>query len=105
MKVLLQLLTDCLLYSGPVAQEGSKLPDGVFRPIQYGTDPDLAGIYVIFDDGVLLQLGVRGSNDFYEVSWYLDEWFCEPCAGFYYRGRCSHVDNGKRFIKKRGVIL
>jgi hypothetical protein len=83
-----------------VALEGSK----IFLPYEYAMDPELAGIYVIFDDGVLLQLGVRGSNDFYEVSWYLDEWFCEPCPSFHFRGRCSHVDRGRKFIMKRGVL-
>jgi len=69
----------------------------VFQPIEYATDPDLAGIYVIFDDGVLLQLAVK---EFYEVSYYLGEWFCQPCPGFHYRGTCSHVDRAKRFYEK-----
>jgi hypothetical protein len=34
----------------------------MFKPIEYAVDPDLAGVYVIFDDGVLLQLGVRGTH-------------------------------------------
>lgn len=72
--------------------------------IDWATDPDLAGIYVIFDDGVLLQLAVMGTNQFYEVSWYLDAWFCQPCQGFYYRSICSHVKRGKKFYKKlKGV--
>jgi hypothetical protein len=88
----------------PVALEGSK----IFLPYEYGMDPELAGIYVDYEDvkedGVFIQLLVLGSACFYEVCFYVDEWFCEPCRGFYYRGTCSHVDRGKRFIEKRGVL-
>jgi len=77
-------------------------------PIEYAVDPDCAGVCVAYEDkkedGVFIQLLVLGSSCFYEVCFYLDEWFCEPCKGFYYRATCSHVDRGKRFISKRGVL-
>jgi hypothetical protein len=76
----------------------------MFTPLQYATDPELAGICVDYEDEELLMLLVRGTNIFYEVCYYLGEWFCQPCPGFYYRGFCSHVDRGKRFIEKRGVL-
>ncbi|AIS32470.1 hypothetical protein BRM9_1658 [Methanobacterium formicicum] len=61
----------------------------VFQPIEYATDPDLAGIYIIFDDGVLLQLAVKGTHQFYEVSYYLGEWFVDRAKRFYEKMMCS----------------
>jgi len=75
-----------------------------FKPIYYATDPDCAGVCVDFEDEELLMILVCGTNIFYEVCYYLGEWFCQPCQGFYYRGFCSHVDRGKCFISKRGAL-
>lgn len=71
-------------------------------------DPDLAGIYVEYEDvkedGPCYMLQVQGSEVFYGVTFLYGVWFCQPCPGWTFRKKCSHVKRGKRFIEKRGVL-
>jgi len=80
----------------------------LFGPYDLGTDLELAGIYVSYEDvkdgGPCYMLEVLGSEIYYEVTYLYGVWFCGPCKGFYFRGSCSHVKRAKRFIEKRGVI-
>jgi len=46
----------------------------MFQPIEYATDPELAGICVIFEDDVLQDFDVLGNNGWYLVSKYYGEW-------------------------------
>jgi hypothetical protein len=80
----------------------------MFTLFQYATDPDLAGIYVDYEDvksdGPCYMLRVLGSEIWYDVTFLYGIWFCQPCIGFNFRKTCSHVDRGKRFIEKRGAL-
>jgi hypothetical protein len=64
-----------------------------FETLEPTPDP---GVFIIFQDGELIQYKVYGRTDNYEVTFYLGVWFCQPCPGFTFRGVCSHVIRAKK---------
>lgn len=76
----------------------------MFQPIEYATDPDLAGICILFEDEVLLDMEVLGNNDWYLVTRYYGDWNC-ICPGWYFRETCNHYQRVLRFLEKRGDVL